>query len=426
MKLSFWTTALLVSMLLAAGLGAGFGFGSYFRPSQYPSPTTIPLVNPPGTAGSAAAVQDLERRYELLRIRIDDAAEAAKRIERLLTLLVTLSTLYALALGLNSYFGLKQILDSAKEDSKRAVETAKEDSKRVLDGARREFDEFRNEIREKYPQFANLHTNLYDLLARMDSVFESGRLWAEHAYSSRSPREVEAIKMAELRLAGLEIFRDFSAYHPYMMRMCHGLGRFYSSKFANERFRTDWERASLYFDMSSGLGEPTAGLWKDIGVHLAQLDVAAGTSQPGVPLLPVEPREASQVREQARRAFERSLQLNAEEPGALFGLGWISYLDSNWPEAIDCYGRVAAITIWRRGEREKYLKDAWANSARCRTLAGMNTAVQVAKAFQELRESRKVAESQDELAQWIKEITEDETLEPLFKAHPQEAASLLV
>ncbi len=424
MKLSFWKTALLVSMLLAAGLGAGFGFGSYFRPSQYPSPATIPWVTPPGADGSAAAVQDLERRYQLLRIRIDDAAEAAKRIEQLLTLLVTLSTLYAIALGLNSYFGLNQILATAKEDSKRAVETAKEDSKRVLDGAKREFDEFRNEIREKYPQFANLHTNLYDMLARMDSVFESGRPW-EHAYSSRSPREVEAIKMAELRLAGLEIFRDFSAYHPYVMRMCHGLGLFYSSKFTNERFRTDWERASLYFDMSSGLGEPTAGLWKDIGVHLSQLDVAADTSQPGVPLLPLEPREASQVREQARRAFERSLQLNAEEPGALFGLGWIAYRDSNWAEAIDCYGRVAAITIWRRGEREKFLKHAWANSARCRTLAGTNTTVQVATAFQELRKSREVAESQDELAQWIKEITEDETLEPLLKAHPQEAASLL-
>ena len=70
----------------------------------------------PAAGGSAALPSELELKYQLLKTHLDSADDHARHLDRLATLLLTLTSLYALALGLNSYFGLKQILDSGKED----------------------------------------------------------------------------------------------------------------------------------------------------------------------------------------------------------------------------------------------------------------------------------------------------------------------
>jgi hypothetical protein len=133
--------------VIAASFGAGFGLSSYLAGSL-----TVESIAPiPPTADEQERIQDLRHRYEMLKTNLDVAAEEAKRIDRFMTLLLALTSLYAIALGLNSYFGLKQVLDTAKEDSKNAVERAersaiaitaapKENSDRMMQNTRAELD----------------------------------------------------------------------------------------------------------------------------------------------------------------------------------------------------------------------------------------------------------------------------------------------
>jgi hypothetical protein len=246
-------------MLAIAAASFGYGLGSYTRITAVPA---VPL--PPGVTPMDAAVQSAQAQ-------LADAAEDVKRIDRLVTILLALSSLYALGLGLHSYFGLKQILDTAKEDSKRAVQLAEQDSTR----ARQEFDQFREELRAKYPEMADLHANLREMVADI-SLFQARDNWAEHAYHRLNERRRQEMLMAEQWFAGLEVFRLMRSdmYRPEITATYQGFARFYSSKFSSEGRRGDWERAELYFRRALGSPEAQPALLKDYGVHLTQVEVS--------------------------------------------------------------------------------------------------------------------------------------------------------
>ncbi len=326
-------------------------------------------------------------------------AEDAKRIDRLITLLLALTAVYALALGMNSYFGLKQVLDTAKEDSKRTLD----------------------DIRDRYPELANWQMNLRTIMSELRSVFEAGEDWTEHAYGKLSWRKRQEILMAELRFAGLEVFRleANEAYRPRVMEICQGLGRFYSSKYLTEGFRLDWNCASIYFERAMRQGTPSARLLKDLGVHFTQPEVRSMIT-PFASLPPAEQHELKLLRKEAETAFSESLALNKAEPGALFGQGWLLYRKGNYEDAIVQYSRLTKITEWREAERRKFLADGYRNIACCRHLRGEPAAL----VFEDVKKSIEVAKAEGFLDQWIPEILADDDLKTFFAAHPEDTAAL--
>jgi len=280
-----WVTVLFVVLLLVASFGVGFGLGSWTR-------TSSPAYLPPGNAG-----QEILQ----LRAKVDDVAEDARRIDRLVTLLLAVTGIYAVARGLNSYFGLKQILDNAKDESRRIL----------------------GDMQERYPEFANSQTNLQVIVSELNAVLQTEEDWTKHAYGRASWRKRQEIVMAEMRLTGLEPFRleAVETYRPRLLRIYQGLGRFYSSKYWIDGSRPDWERASIYFERALRLGEPPADLLKDFGVHLIQLEVRLAGDFPALPA--AERRRLEDLRRQAEQMFTESLTKRANEPGALFALGWV-------------------------------------------------------------------------------------------------------
>ncbi|MBC8166578.1 MAG: tetratricopeptide repeat-containing protein [Bryobacteraceae bacterium] len=412
------TTVLMGVVVIVASCWLIFGIVAYTRAG----PSTL---NPE---------ENLETKAARIKLELDSIAEEGKRIDRMVTLLLGLTSLYALALGLNSYFGLKQVLDSAKEDSKRAVAYARDDSRRVverlqaeskqtLDSAKENFQQFRQEIRDKYPELANLHANLRDLIGGMSAVFRAGEDWTEHAYSSLSPRKRQELLMTELRLAGLEVFRldDFSSYRPEMVRLCQGFGRFYSSKFAAEGSAGDWERARLYFERAIRLEPPNAGLLKDFGVHLTQPEVKMTERRSNYQASGEELRVRDRLRTEAENAFSESLSQNADEPGSLFGLGYIWFRKGDYKAAEDCYKRLTALTRWREGERRKYLCDGFRNLACCLWLQGKTD---VADVFSILEKSKREAVEQHFYDEWRLEVQEDGDLRSLFEVDLTRAQAL--
>ena len=378
-----WVTACFVVLLVVASFGAGYGVGSWTR-----------VVSPPDSSLSPSSRQQVAD----LRAEIADVAEDAKRIDRLVTLLLATASIFAAALGLNSYFGLKQIL-----------ETAKDDSKRILD-----------DMRERYPELASSQTNLQVIVTELNAVFLIEPDWTEHAYGRLSWRKRQEIIMAELRLTALEAFRleVFDAYRPRLLRICQGLGRFYSSKFTAESFRPDWDRASIYFERAFRQGDPPAHLLKDFGVHLVQLEVKKLDRFDKLP--PDERREIEEMRRAAESNFIESLTKNRYEAGALFGLGWLHYRNGRHQEAIEAYSKLTAMKEWHEGERRQYLSDSYRNIACCRHLSGQPADL----VFSDLERSKRVAGQEERLDTWKEEVRHDSDLQSLFAAHTDRANAL--
>jgi tetratricopeptide (TPR) repeat protein len=250
----------------------------------------------------------------------------------------------------------------------------------------------------------------------MNAVFRDGEDWTEQ---SLTPQKRELLLITEQRLAGLEVFRldQFEAYRDQILRVWQGLGRFYTSKFRSGKERHDWERAHFYFKKAVAYDSASAVLWRDYGVHLCGIEVASTIR----PRWIAEEREIEDLRGQAEAAFHRSLELQADEPGALFGLIWLHYERGNYEFAIELNRRLARKSNWVPLERKKYLIDGWRNSACCR----IRNSELAALVFQDLENARSVATEEGILDQWRAEVREDEDIAPFLSDHPAEAANLL-
>jgi len=280
-------------MIAAYGLGVGIGAQTrvIYRtaPPQVSAGTSLPV--PAAT-------------MEALQTQVNDISEDAKRIDKIVTLLLGLASFYAIALGLSSYFGLKQILETARHDSEEAVSHTRSDSQRGLDTmksdmqsalsqaieqstrtldkvkndtltalnvtqveskrvlgevvtdsnrtltrAKEDFDRFRDDIRQNYPEIANLHDNLRAMV-RSIALFQERGNWSDSTWAKLSDREREDTQMAEFWFAGLEVFAlsQLSSFSSDVTAICQGFARFYSSRFKALNARGDWERGCIYFE----------------------------------------------------------------------------------------------------------------------------------------------------------------------------------
>ena len=374
--------------LMIAAYGFGVGIGAQTRVIYRTAP-------PPVSAGTSPSVP--APTMEALQAQVNDISEDAKRIDKIVTLLLGLASFYAIALGLSSYFGLKQILETARHDSAEAVSHTQSDSQRALDKmksdmqsaltlateqstrtldkvendtrtainvahgeagrvldevtteskrtltrAKEDFDRFADEIRQNYPEIANLHSNLRELVHSITLFQERGN-WSDSTWAKLSDRQREDTQMAEFRFAGLEVFAlsQLSTYTSEVTAICQGFARFYSSRFKALKARGDWERGCIYFERALRNAAPKPALLKDQGVHLTQLEVARQTEIDNLGgidhLPPAEFLELQSLRTRAEMAFLESLKLNTAEPGALFGLGWLNFRKNEFAGAAGRY-----------------------------------------------------------------------------------------
>jgi len=413
-----WTHALFTLALLCAALGMISGAISYAKETRVAvASQSAPARRPPSTA----VVTDLEQRLTILNVKLDAADKNFQRNSQLIQLLLVVTSLYAFALGLNSYFSLRQILDGAKDDSKRAADSAKES----INNAKGDLEAFRDSIRSRYPEFSNLQGNLEDLLASTRLVLGLDKDWAEYSYSTLSEEHRQQFLIAEARVAGLEVFRlgSLSTYSDDVRSIYRALGRFYSSKFRSDRDRANWWRGSVYFDAArEAKRQPSADLLSDIGVHYLQVDLSSRNDEKRTP---EQILEIESLRDKAEHLLQLSLDLDHDEPRALFNLAWLVARKGDYAKATALSKRLTAKTTWRPGERKKYLCWTLFNCACYQLHAPDLTDNILEAAFSLLAESRRVATEDGILETWLARARTDGDLDRLRSASPDRLAGLL-
>jgi hypothetical protein len=155
-----------------------------------------------------AQQRSLEKTLDAYKAQADD-------LQRLISLLIGLSSFYALVLGVSSYFTAQHFVDRSKESSEQV-------------------DRYREQMEKAYPAFINFGSHINDaidnLMLLLPNKFERDEFWAKLTekdkqlilFSERSMAFVEHLNWTEKRIAILY----------------QGLGKFYSAWYEVERAKT--------------------------------------------------------------------------------------------------------------------------------------------------------------------------------------------
>lgn len=376
----FWKV--LGAIVLLSNL-SGILFGVVLLAQPKPA-LPAPAPDPAAVAAAAtAALHAVKEEAEKLKIQFDYWEKRATQVQFLVGLMLAINSLYAFALAAGTYVNLKSVLESARREV--------DDLRTFASKARTDLEEFRSEIRSDLPTLQNMDKALRNILAELRRLLPTDRDWAQAAYyASLSLAEREQIRYAELTVAGFQFFElgRVASFRSLVAEIYRGLGQFYGSYYLQTRAAVGgpdqaiYERSLLYFEEARTAQPDKAQALKDMGVLYTRMGAGAPWS------------------ELARQAFEQSLQIDSAEPGALFGLGWLEYLDQNWTVAIRSYSAIIAKKEWTEADRRKYLPDSYLNRACCRARSLAPDAVVPAldTLIADCEASLKIAKEVEELA----------------------------
>jgi tetratricopeptide (TPR) repeat protein len=422
------TIILFFTLVLVLGTAIGFGIAGWLA-AQSPVRSREPVTDNTGARlpdkptlpdlqskydGLKDTAKDLDSRFLALETKLKAGAEKAEGMEKLLSLVLVITSLYALALGVNAYVGLQSTLKKAENE---------------LD-----------EIQRRYPELADLDQNLRMIVNRTSVVTRRlGEDWTR-AYKDLAARQRGEFMLAESLVGGMELFGlgQQDKFSKDIIEIYHGLGIVLSSKFSVEsengsENRNDWERALIYFEKArngarSGTGldaKAKARLFKDCGVHLTMLQQVNKGRSLSVSGL----SELNGFAQDAKWAFEESLAQNPEQAGALFGLSWICAEMTDFSYAIKTITRLIGLESWEGVDREKYLAFAYYNRASFRVLGAPGDAAVHGEAMADLVRSAKLAKEQGKAEQWRKTFDDDSSkvggdLRSLWSTHAGELQAL--
>jgi tetratricopeptide (TPR) repeat protein len=359
-----WTIAKYF-VIVANGLVFLLGLAALAQNSPAPQPAVTAAPSGQQIADSAKELAVVSAQAEKLKIQFDYWDKHASEIQYLVGLILGINAIYAIALAVGAQSNLKSMLESARRELdglKESVKNTPDKIDELLTEARTDLTDFRMEIRSDLPTLQNMDKALRNILSDIRRHLPVDQDWAESKYYSDLPLpEREQIRYAELTVAGFRFFQlgAVPSFQSVVSAIYRGLGHFYGSYYAYSITTTRDEsllaRALLYFDEACAADAGSAVAFKDVGVLYTRLST--------------DPRRLIL----ARQAFERSLQLNAIEPGALFGISWLEYEDGQWAAAISHLDTL----IQNEGklspaDRKKYLPDAYLNRActRARSTTG--------------------------------------------------------
>ena len=165
-----------------------------------------------GPTGSAATPEALKEKLEFYDKRADE-------LEKLLTLLLGVSTIYAIALGLSAYQQMKDSADSLKNLRKEAE---------------KEIDEFVVKVESKFPLFADMDLRIREIMDRLMLLLPVID-WSDEDYRNLTEPLKQEILFYEKTVASLECFdlRGTRHIRQTVSEIYHGLGNFYGLRYAS-------------------------------------------------------------------------------------------------------------------------------------------------------------------------------------------------
>ena len=197
---------------------------------------------------------------EALKEKLEAYDKRADELERLLTLLLGLSTIYAIALGLSAYQQLKDSTDKLEK---------------LTDKAEEKIQGFADKVVTKFPLFADMDIAIgmiMDHLMRSLPVID----WSDADYRKLKDQEKQEILFYEKTVASFEYFdlRRTPNVRETTSEIYHGLGNFYGLKYVSEgkKHTDDRERSRFYLERAIDHDTGNTGALNDRAFLAVYLD----------------------------------------------------------------------------------------------------------------------------------------------------------
>jgi len=298
---------ILLCILLVVSLATVVVTGRFWWQQQANRPT-----------GSAATPEALKEKLEAYDKRADE-------LERLLTLLLMVSTVYAIALGFSAY---RQLKDAEKEIDRLPGEIAS-----IKKAASEDLQEFVVKVESKFPLFADMDISIHaimDQLIRLLPVIDSSE-WSEKEYRRFTHEKGQEILFYEKTVAALVYFDLQRAGHirQTVSEIYHGLGNFYGLKYHWEgKQDEDRERARFYLERAIHHDTENAGALNDRGYLAIYLD---------------DPPDKSK----AKTLFSKSLEVDPEQQRAKYDLAYLEHADGNYRRSQELLSEALLMKRWQ-------------------------------------------------------------------------------
>jgi tetratricopeptide (TPR) repeat protein len=264
--------------------------------------------------GNAATLVELKDKLEAYDKRADD-------LEKLLTLLLGVSTIYAIALGLSAYQQLKdsaEKLEGLRKEAQKKIDQLPGELVRIRELASDEIEKFAARFLSKLFLFADMDVAFRGIMYRLMCLLPVID-WSDEENQEISPQIKEEILFYEKTVASFEYFdlRRLRQVRESASEIFHGLGNFYALQYAREG-KQDWhkERARFYLDRAIRFNPKNVGALNDRGFLATDLD---------------NPPDFAT----ARDVFTKSLDADGEQQRALYNLASVEHREENYRRAAD-------------------------------------------------------------------------------------------
>lgn len=278
-----------------------------------------------GPPASSTTLSELDEKLQTLDERADE-------LEKLVTLLLGVSTIYAIALALNAYQQMK--------DSKVEIRQQLKESKE-------EIDKFVTKVERKYPLFANMNTAFGDIMEHLMELLPAID-WSEGDYNNLTEHQKQEILFYEKTVASFEYFnfRRSPRACKTVSEIYHGLGNFYGLKYEAEgklRFE-DKERSRFYLDRAIDYDGKNVGALNDRGFLAMSLDKPPACAK-------------------AREVFTKSLETDEGQQRALYDLACVEMEEKAYDKAVDLLTQALEKDHWQAKLPPRHLPSIYYNRA---------------------------------------------------------------
>jgi hypothetical protein len=274
----------------------------------------------PGTAVVGAKLTDAAQDVERLKERLEAYEKRINELKELAAVLLGVSTIYGIALGLSSYFGMQQAVEQAKASAAQ-IETMRQQAVQQGQHFETKLEELLNKtedkaaelilrIRSQFPFLGDMELavdritdHLINLLPHIDWSAE------EQRYRDLSPEQKQDVLYYEKTVAALEFF-DLRFLRRQASQIYHGLGNFYGLRYKLEsKASDDRDRAGFYLERAVTENNRDAAALNDCGYFYLEVSVDLA---------------------RARQRFELSLKVDPEQQRALYNLSIVEHSEKHY------------------------------------------------------------------------------------------------
>jgi hypothetical protein len=289
-------------------------------------------------------IDTLKEKLDPLKDRLDGYSKQADDLQRLLTILVGFSTIYAGALALNS-------LKEAKESDQKLHDLLKE------------AQEATDEVWNTLPLLSDINhkfkVTVAEMIALLPTMDES-----DHAYNKLLPEEREQILFYEKTFAAAEYF-NLAGFRTDTSKIYQGLGSFYARAARNSRRESDksadppekmrltkaykehLERARFYLRKAVEQDPGNTGALNDCAY--LELVIAVGNDQQW---------------DEAEHFCKMSLEKDPNQQRARYNLVWLKLTHTgDYATSVQLFREALDKPVWQQTETPRRIAEIFYNKA---------------------------------------------------------------